>query len=116
MFIDTRAIGFSLTEPIVRHVEARFESALGPFARWILKVTVRLDDVNADRGGIDKRCAVVVAMRRHGVAVAEAVDEDLYRAVDEAASRARKSVARDAKRHIARGRRDPQRPGALVSL
>ena len=116
MFIDTRAIGFPLTEAIVRHVEARVESALGPFSRWILKVTVRLDDVNADRGGIDKRCGVVVAMRRHGVAVAEAIHEDLYRAIDEAVNRVRKSVARNAKRHRTRERRDPQRPGALVSV
>jgi hypothetical protein len=45
MFIDTRAIGFPLTEAIVRHVETKLESALGPFSRWILKITVRLDDV-----------------------------------------------------------------------
>ena len=114
MFIDTRAIGFSLTEAIVRHVEARLASALGPFSRWILKITVRLDDVNADRGGIDKRCGVVVALRRHRVEVAEAIDQDLYRAIDEAASRVRKSVTRNAKRHLTRERRNAQRPGALV--
>ena len=116
MFIDTRAMGFPLTDAIVRHVESRMESALGAFSRWVLKVTVRLDDVNADRGGIDKRCSVVVALRRHGVEVAEATDADLYAAVDEAASRIRRSVARSAKRHLSRERRDPQRPGALLTL
>ena len=116
MFIDTRAIGFELTEAIVGRVEARLGAALGPFSRWILKTTVRVDDVNADRGGIDKRCAVVVAMRRHGLEVAEAIDEDLYRAIDEAASRIRKSVSRHSKRRLARERRDPQRPGAWVAL
>ena len=59
MSIDTRAIGFALTDAIVRHVEARLESALGPFARRILKVTVRLDDVNGSRGGVDKRCSAL---------------------------------------------------------
>jgi ribosome-associated translation inhibitor RaiA len=116
MLIDTRAIGFPLTEAIVKHVEARLESALRPFSRWILKTTVRLHDINADRGGIDKRVGVVVAMRRHGVEIAEATDENLYRAVDAAASRARKSVARSAKRRLGRERRAQQRPGALVAF
>jgi putative sigma-54 modulation protein len=116
MIIDTRAIGFPLTDGIVSHVESKLESALGPFSRWILKVTVRLNDLNADRGGVDKRCGIVVVLRRHGVEVAEATDQDLYRAIDEAAGRVRKSVARHTKRHLSRDRRDPQRPGALVSL
>src|SRR5688500_12531678 len=77
MLIHTRAMGFVLTDAIRRHVEARVGAALGPFARWILKVTVRLEDVNADRGGVDKRCGIVVALRRHGVEIAEAVNADL---------------------------------------
>jgi putative sigma-54 modulation protein len=116
MLIDTRAMGFTLTDAIVRHVEGRFESALGPFARRVLKITVRLDDVNGSRGGVDKRCSVVVALRRHGVEVAEAVDADLYRAIDEAAARIRRSVKRAAKSRLGRERRDPQRPGALVTV
>src|SRR5688500_10861867 len=116
MLIDTRTIGFPLTDALVQHVEARVESALGPFSCRVLKVTVRLDDINGSRGGVDKRCSVVVALRRHGVEVAEAVDADLYRAIDEAAARIRRSVARAAKAHLSRERRDPQRPGALVPL
>ena len=116
MLIDTRAMGFGLTDAILRHVEARVTATLGPFSRRVLKVTVRLEDVNADRGGIDKRCRIVVALRRHGVEVAEALDADLYAAVDEAAIRARRSVIRTAKRHLARDRRDAKRPRTLVAL
>jgi putative sigma-54 modulation protein len=116
MLIDTRAMGFALTDAILRHVEARVESALGPFSRWVLTVTIRLDDVNADRGGDDKRCRIVVSLRRHGVEIAEATNADLYAAVDEAANRIRRSVRRATKRHLARERRDPQRPGALVKF
>jgi ribosome-associated translation inhibitor RaiA len=116
MLIDTRAMGFALTDAILRHVEARVGATLGPFSRRVLKVTVRLEDVNADHGGADKRCSIVVALRRHRVEIAEAINVDLYAAVDEAASRVRRSVIRTAKRHLARDRRDPQRPGALVTL
>jgi putative sigma-54 modulation protein len=115
MLIETRAMGFALTDALVRHVESKIESALGPISRWVLKVTTRLEDVNADRGGIDKRCSIVVALRRHGVVVAEATSADLYLAIDEAASRIRTSALRASKKHLGRERRDPQRPFALVT-
>jgi ribosome-associated translation inhibitor RaiA len=92
------------------------ESALGPFSKWVLKATVRLEDVNADRGGDDKRCSIVVAMRRHGAVIAEATNFDLYSAVDEAASRIRRSVKRATKRHRSRDRYGRQRPGALLTF
>jgi ribosome-associated translation inhibitor RaiA len=82
----------------------------------MLRVTVRLDDVNSDRGGIDKRCSIVVALRRHGVEIAEAIDTDLYAAINEAATRARRSVIRTAKRQLTLARRDAQRPGALATM
>ena len=116
MLIETRAIGFELTEAILRHVEARLGSTLGPFSRWILQATVRLEDINGDHGGDDKRCSIVVSLRRHGVEVAEATNADLYAAIDEAASRMRRSVSRVIRRHLSRERKDPQRPGALVML
>jgi ribosomal subunit interface protein len=108
-------MGFTLTDPIFRHVEAGVESALAPVARWVLSVTVRLDDVNSARGGRDKRCRLVVNLRgRRGVIVAQAVDNDLYAAIDKAAKRLRRSAVRAVTRRVLSGRKDPQRPGALV--
>lgn len=69
MEIDIRAMGFTLTEGIRDHVESRINSALRPFAAWVVKVTARLEDVNANHGGIDKRCSVVAAIRRRGTIV-----------------------------------------------
>lgn len=114
MLIHTRAIGFPLTDAILRHVESRVEAALGPFSKRVLKATVRLQDVNADRGGVDKRCGIVVALRRRGVEIAEATDADLYAAIDEAAHRIRRSVRRASKQNLAIDRRDSQRVGALA--
>jgi putative sigma-54 modulation protein len=115
MIINTRTIGFVLTDAIGRHVQTRLKSALGPFSRWVLKATVRLKDVNADHGGDDKRCSIVVALRRYGVEIVEATDANLYAAVDAAANRIRRSVRRATKRHLARERRDPKRPGAMMT-
>jgi putative sigma-54 modulation protein len=114
MVIDTRALGFKLTDAILSHVEGRVGAALGFAARQVVRVTVRLDDVNGDRGGPDKRCRIVVNLRHHRTVTAEEVGVDLYAAVDAAAQKARHAVLRDVKRHVARERREAQRPGTLV--
>jgi len=113
MLIDTRAMGFALTDAIRMHVEARIESALGHFSRWVFKVTARLEDINADHGGVDKRCGLVVAIRGHGVVTAEAMDRDLYAAVDEAARKARRLVIRPVKRHMEQQRKGGHRLNAM---
>jgi ribosome-associated translation inhibitor RaiA len=116
MLIDIRCFGFPLTDAIRRHVEARVESALATSSRQVLRVTVRLDDVNAGRGGIDKRCRVVVALRRDRTFAADAVRENLYDAVDRAARKARVGVGRTLKRSTARERQYPRRPFGAPGL
>jgi len=113
MIIDTRAIGFGLTEAILRHVESRVESALGFAAGHVVRATVRLDDVNGqNHGGPDKRCRIVAVLRRHGRTVtAEAVHADLYAAIDQAAHRAREAARRGGKRDLALARRPHHRAG-----
>ena len=116
MLVDTRAMGFALTDAIQRHVESRVESALSPVASWVVSATARVEDINSDRGGIDKRCALVASLRGRGVAITEALNVDLYAAVDEAAGRLRRAAVRAVKRHVARERKDTQRPGTLLSI
>ena len=115
MTIDMRALDFGLTRPISRHVGSRVEMALAPVSRWVRGVVARLEDVNADRGGVDKRCRLIVTLRHRGTVVTEATDLDLYAAVDAASTRLRRAALRAVKRPHARDRRDPQRPGALVT-
>lgn len=114
MLIATRTFGFSPTEAILRHVEARMESALGAYSRHVFKVTVRLADVNAVRGGVDKRCQVVVALRGGRTEVVDAIDADLYTSIDTAANRIRSAVASTVERHLSRERHDPQMPAAFA--
>jgi len=116
MLIDTRSMGFTLTDAIRRHVESRVASALAPVARSVTTVVARLDDVNAHRGGADKRCRLVALVRRHGAVVAEATNADLYAAVDGAAGRIHRAVSRVVKRSVPRERKNPQRPGAFLLL
>jgi ribosome-associated translation inhibitor RaiA len=114
MDIDTRTIGFELSPALAARIASQVGPALAPVADHVTRVTVRLDDVNGDHGGVDKRCRVVVALARRGTAVAEATATDLYTAIDEAARRVRRSTQRSLTRHVGRERKDPQRPGTLV--
>lgn len=116
MLIDTRAIGFPLTEPIEDRVQARVTAALAGATGSFRKVTVRLRDVNSARGGVEKRCRIVVATHGRAVAVADAIHSDLYVAIDAAARRLRRVITRASNQQLTQERRDPQRPGALVTL
>lgn len=115
MNIDIRAQGFELTESISARVTSRVQGALEPLGHHVVSVAARVGDVNAERGGVDKQCKIVVTLDRHRTAVASAVNEDLYLAIDEAARRVRRATQRLSTRKVSRQRKDPQRPGGLVS-
>jgi ribosome-associated translation inhibitor RaiA len=106
MFVDVRAMGFRLTEAIGAHVESRVTSAVRALARGVLGVTARLEDVNADRGGVDKRCTLVATVRGRRTVAVEAVDRDLYVAVDKATHRMRRMAQRLLRRRVGRERRE----------
>jgi ribosome-associated translation inhibitor RaiA len=111
MMIRTRALDFPLTPSIRERVESRIKSAVEPVGDRVMVVTARLEDVNASRGGIDKRCRFVAGLRRTGIVAAQATDIDLYVAIDRAAARLRGAVVKATRRQVARDRRRrPSRP------
>ena len=114
MLVNIKALGFPLTEAIRDHVANRIGSALDPFTPDAMKVTVRLDDINAARGGVDKRCSIIVALRGKGVVAATSIHEDLYVAASEAATRIRRSVKRFHRRRLTARRRPLRGRRALV--
>jgi ribosome-associated translation inhibitor RaiA len=116
MRIDVRAFQFPLTPAIERHARMRVEAALSPIAMQVIEpVIVRLEDINADHGGIDKRASVSVRLTgRRPVIVADAVDADLYLAIDVAVSRIRRAALRSVARARGLQRKHAQRPGTLV--
>lgn len=98
MRITVCGLNFELTDAIVRHVEGRIKLSLATASDRIDAVSVRLADINGSRGGIDKRCRIVMGLRPLRTLVVQAVDLDLYAAVDAAASRAKEAVWRHIKR------------------
>lgn len=88
---------FKPTAAIRRHVERRVALALGAAARAVTGIVVRVRDLNARHGGVDKRCRMVVGFPGGSIAVG-AVHRDLYAAVDAAAAKLRRAVMRRLRR------------------
>jgi len=61
-------------------------------------VTVRFENANGARGGVDTPCQIDVALRPTGNAPVQDVDTDARAVVDRAADRAARAVDRDLQR------------------
>lgn len=94
MQIAMHSQGFTLTPGLRAHVEKRLAYALSNGDGSILRVSVRLSDVNGPRGGDDKRCLIEVRLKHAPAVVIEDVEADLYVAIDRAAERAGRTLAR----------------------
>ncbi len=94
MNVSIRASDFTVTDAIDSHTRERMRLALHTFDHNIIDADVFLRDINAGKGGADKRVVVHVRLRgRHSVAV-EATGEDLYATMTQAARRTRRAVKR----------------------
>jgi len=68
-------------------------------------VEVRLVDLNGPKGGIDKRCSIVVTPPGQGTLRVEEQGSDYYAAIDAAAATLKKSLARSLERTKSNGPR-----------
>jgi ribosomal subunit interface protein len=94
MHIEIQARDFPLTEALHGYVERRLRFALSARDDAIMRVQVRLSDVNGPRGGEDKCCQVRVLLPGLGSVVIEDTESDLYVAIDRAADRTSRTVSR----------------------
>jgi putative sigma-54 modulation protein len=102
MELSIRTHGLDISEPLRAYTERRLRFSLDGFATQLEGVEVRLDDINGPRGGVDKRCAIKVILRRVGVVFARAAGDNVYSTVDSAAARIRSAVSRTLSRRRAR--------------
>lgn len=110
MQIDVQALGFELTPALRKHTERRLQFALDRADSHVVRLWVRLSDLNGPRGGEDKRCHLRIALTGPPQVLIEDTEADLYVAIDRAADRAGRTVARRIERL-----RD-QRHGPLAPL
>src|SRR5690348_11454278 len=67
MQLEMRGVNCEMDDALKDHVERRLRFALGRLAARIGRMTVLLSDVNGPRGGIDKRCRIVVTLVPRGM-------------------------------------------------
>lgn len=94
MEIDIQARNFLLTDGLKRHVQRRVLFAVGRFKDKVHRVIVRLSDINGPRGGVDKRCQLLLRVDGMPDIVVADTEMDLYSAIDRAADRAGRTLGR----------------------
>ncbi len=92
MQVEIHAPKIGTTESLSDHIERRMLAALGQYERRINTVAVKIEDVNAGHGGIDKACSVFVRLKRAGMVMAQEVQADMYAAVSLAADKIKHAV------------------------
>jgi ribosome-associated translation inhibitor RaiA len=109
MRLDIHHQGVALSDAARAAVARHLGAALARFAPRLLRAAVYVSEQNGPRGGVDKRCRVLLRLRRHGELTVAVDDADLYAAVHRAAGRAAQALGREldrrrAARHQAAGR------------
>lgn len=97
MQLEVRGRHLVMTPALREHVARRLRFALGRVAARLHRVSVRVDDVNGPRGGVDKRCQVRLVLPGRTITIDE-LDRDLYVAIDRAAERAGRAAERTLER------------------
>jgi ribosome-associated translation inhibitor RaiA len=105
-----RVLGVELDPDDRAYIRLKLGRKLGKFARSIERVTVRAEDVNGPRGGVDQRCSVKVVLSGLSSVVVEAKDASIHAAVDAAVDAAARAVAERLRRRQIAPRR-PRRRG-----
>ncbi|MGH7105215.1 MAG: CBS domain-containing protein [Acetobacteraceae bacterium] len=86
------------------HIRQRLGVRLGKFASAIERVSVRTEDVDGPRGGIDRMCRIKVVLKGLPSVVLERRDASLTTAVDEALAAAETAVRRALRQHASLAR------------
>lgn len=101
MDADIRILSTDLTVALESYIERRLHFSLGRFGRRVGRVRVRITDVNALRGGVDKVCQVSAELLPSGATlIQQAVDANLYTAI----GRAIKGIGHSFARALGRNR------------
>lgn len=89
-----RTIGVSLDPSDRVYIRRRLGMKLGKFAPSIERVSVRVDDINGPRGGVDKMCRVKVVLSGLPSVVIERQHHATHAAIDDALDATARNVRR----------------------
>jgi putative sigma-54 modulation protein len=101
--VHVRAVGVELGDDEREYIGQKLAMKLAKFGTMVERASVRVEDVNGPRGGVDKVCRVKVVLFGLPTVVVEQADEAQHAAVDGAMGRTDIAVARS----LARRRMKP---------
>lgn len=96
--ISIRAIGTAVDADDRAYLRRKLERRLGKFASGIQRVSVRFEDSNGPRGGVDKVCRIKVTLRGLPSAIIESRGASARAAMDAALARLGSAVKRPLQR------------------
>jgi ribosome-associated translation inhibitor RaiA len=96
--VHIRATGLPIDSADRAYVRRKLAVKLGKFGRAVERVSVRIDDVNGPRGGVDKVCTIKVVLAGTPSVVVAQHDTSLKAALDAAMQRAERTVRRAVQR------------------
>ncbi len=89
-----RAVGVAVDEADRAYLRRKLGRKLGKFATAIERISVRIEDANAARGGVDKRCRIKVVLSGLPSVVVDQQHHALQAAMDFALDRIQTAVRR----------------------
>jgi ribosome-associated translation inhibitor RaiA len=113
MKISIRCRKVQISTPERNRLVRRVDFALNPFRARVRQAAILVQDENAERGGIDKSCRLLVRVAPLGDVVAEATAETLDAAVGIAADRAARLISRGMDRINGRRKRRTSMAGTF---
>jgi hypothetical protein len=114
--LHVRTFGATARAGLGDYVRAKLGRKLGKFAPAIERVSVRFDDVNGPRGGVDTVSHIKVVLSERPSVVIQAQGTDAWHAFDQASHRTERTVRRSLGRAgITSGRGAPRRASARAS-
>jgi hypothetical protein len=94
-----------ISESAIQHAMSRIETAFSKLRGEVISVELLVEDVNGPRGGIDKKCQIVVNLRKMA-SVAVSVEKATFsKAISQTISRARRAASRKVQRRSIRAPR-----------
>ena len=94
MKLDVRFRGMEGSTALHTHAVRQVYSHLRPFDAAIAAVTVRVEDTNGPKAGVDKRCQVEIRSADRGWLRVDAESHDAFAAIERAVERAAEAVGR----------------------
>lgn len=104
-----RGVGIDLDAVDRDYLRRKLGRKLGRFAPSIERTSVRIEDVNGPRGGIDKRCRIKIVLSGLPSVMVEQQHHSLQAAMDGALARTERAVRRSLQRRRMKTSRSTER-------